>query len=131
MCETKAVLASISLILRVAASFCIYQAHKEKKVGHHSGVKGQSPCKNEYQKYFLNGRECFYLIDENIVGCICTWLYGRKRCENYIWWNQVIVSNKERRIFFIKINYVVKRSFENLRRRKKKFSSNSDTLLTF
>ena len=97
MCETKAVVASISLFLRVASSFCINQAHKkEKKVGQHSGVKSQSPRRNRYQKYFLNGRECFYLIDESFIGCICTWLYGGKRCENYIWWNQVIVSIKER-----------------------------------
>ena len=34
MCETKAVLVSISLILLVAASFGIYQARTENKVGH-------------------------------------------------------------------------------------------------
>ena len=31
MCETKAVIVSISLILLVAASFCIYQAKTENK----------------------------------------------------------------------------------------------------
>ena len=39
MCETKAVVISISLILQVAANFCIYQAYTENNVGHHSGTK--------------------------------------------------------------------------------------------
>ena len=33
MCETKAVVVSISLILLGAASFCIHQAHTENKLG--------------------------------------------------------------------------------------------------
>ena len=44
MCETKAVVVSISLILLVAASFCIYQAHIENKVGQHRVIKSESPC---------------------------------------------------------------------------------------
>ena len=51
MCETKAVIVSISLILLVAASFCIYQAQTENEVGHHSKIKSQGPCENEYKKY--------------------------------------------------------------------------------
>ena len=47
MCEVKAVVASISIILLVAASFCIYQAQTENKVGHHSKIKSQGPCENE------------------------------------------------------------------------------------
>ena len=45
MRETKAVVVSVSMILLVAASFCIYQAHTEVKVGHHSEIKSQCPCK--------------------------------------------------------------------------------------
>ena len=89
MCEAKAVVVSISLILLVAASFCIYQAHTENKVGHHSRIKSQSPCENEYKKYRLNGGECYRLIDEDIVDCNFTWLYGEKRCEKYLWWDYV------------------------------------------
>ena len=77
----------MSLILQVAASFCIYQAHKEEKVGDFSEIKGQGRCENEYKKYDLNGGESYYLVDEDIVGCICTCLYGRNWCENYIWWD--------------------------------------------
>ena len=84
MCETKAVVVSISFILLVAASFCIYQAHTESKVGHYSKIKGQGPRENEYEKYCLNGGECNYLVDEDIVGCNCTWLYGGKRCVKYM-----------------------------------------------
>ena len=48
MCETKAVVVSISIIFSlVAASFCIYQAHTENKVGQHSKIKSQDPCENE------------------------------------------------------------------------------------
>ena len=44
MCETKAVVVSISIILLVAASFCIYQAQTENKVGQQSQIKSESPC---------------------------------------------------------------------------------------
>ena len=74
MWETKRVLASISLSLPVAASLCIYQAHTEKKVGHHGKIESQVPCENLYKKYCLNGGEWYYLFDEDIVGCNCTWL---------------------------------------------------------
>ena len=84
MCETKAVL--VSILLLVAASFCIYQDHTENKVGHHSKIKSESPCEKEYKKYCLNAGECYYLVDEDTVGCNCTWLYGGKRCEKYMWW---------------------------------------------
>ena len=85
MCETKAVVVSTSLFLLDAASFCIYQVQTENKVGHHSEIKFQGPCENEYKKYCLNGGECYYLVDEDIVGCNGTWLYGGKRCEKYMW----------------------------------------------
>ena len=85
MCEAKAVVVSISLILLVAASFCKYQAQTENKVGHHSKIKSQGPCENEYKKCCLKGGDCYYLVDEDSVGCNCTWLYGGKRCEKYIW----------------------------------------------
>ena len=87
MCEIKAVVVSISIILLVAASFCIYQAQTENKLGHHSKIKSQGPCENEYKKYCLNGGECYYLVDEDIVRCNCTSLYGGKRCEKYMWWD--------------------------------------------
>ena len=86
MCETKAVVVSISLILLAAASFCRYQAHTQNKVGNHNKLKSGSPCEKEYKKYCMNGDECYYLVDEDIVACNCTWLYGRKRCEKYMWW---------------------------------------------
>ena len=86
MCETKALVVLISLILLVAASFCIYQAHTVNEVGHHSKIKSQGPCEDEYKKYCLNGGECYYLVHEDIVACNCTWLYGGKRYEKYMWW---------------------------------------------
>ena len=45
MFETKAVVLSISIILLVAASFCIYQAQTENKLGHHSKIKSQGLAK--------------------------------------------------------------------------------------
>ena len=44
-------------------------------------MKLQNPYENEYKKFCLNGGECYYLIDEDIVGCICTWFFGGKRFE--------------------------------------------------
>ena len=69
ICDTKTVLVSLSLILLVAASYCIYQTHTENKVWHLSKTKSRGRCQNEYQKYSLNGGESFELIDEDIVGC--------------------------------------------------------------
>ena len=82
MCETKAIVVSISLILLVAASFGIYQAHTKNKVG----INSECPCEKEYQKYCMNGGEWYYLVVEDIVACNCTWLYGGKRCEKCMWW---------------------------------------------
>ena len=86
MCETKAVVVPISLILLVAASFCIYQVHTKNKLKHHSEIKSESPCEKEYKKYCMNGGECFYLVEEDTVACNCTRFYGRKRCDKYMWW---------------------------------------------
>ena len=83
MCEIKTVLIVAALLL-VANSFCRYQINP--KLGQHSGIKSESPCEKEYKKYCLNGGECYYLDDEDIVGCNCSWLYGGKRCERYMWW---------------------------------------------
>ena len=74
MCAMKAIVVSISLILLVAASFCIYQAHTEKKLGHKNKIKSQGPSDNKYKKFCLNGGDCYYLVDEDIVGCNCIWL---------------------------------------------------------
>ena len=78
MCETKTILVSLSLILPVAASFCINQAHTVNRVAHHSGIKSQSPGENQYKKFCLNGGDGYYLVDGCIVGCNYSWLYGAK-----------------------------------------------------
>ena len=81
MCEIETVLIVAALLL-AATGFCIYQVNSEKKVGHHSEIKSESPCEKEYKKHCLNGGECYYLV-EDIVACNCIWLYGGKRCEKY------------------------------------------------
>ena len=86
MCLIKAILLSLSLFLPVAASFCIYQAYTGKKVRHHSKIKSQGRCANQYKKCCLNGGEHFNLNDEDIVSYKSTMLCGGKRCERYIWW---------------------------------------------
>ena len=73
MCENKTVLTVAALIL-AATGFCIYQAQTENKLGHHSKVKSESHCEKEYKKYCLNFGECFYLVDEDIAACNCTWM---------------------------------------------------------
>ena len=84
MCEIKTVLIVAALVLTVPG-FCIYQTNTEKKVEHHSEIKSEGPCEKEYKKYCMNGGECFYLVDEDIAACNCTWTYGGKRCEKYLW----------------------------------------------
>ena len=85
MCEIKIVLIVAALLL-AATGFCIYQVNSEKRVGHHSEIKSESPCEKEYKKYCSNGGECYNLVDEDTVACNCTWLNGGKRCEKYMWW---------------------------------------------
>ena len=84
MCEIKTVL-TVAALLLAATGFCIYQVCSEQKVGHRSEIKIENPCEKEYKKYCFNGGECYYLVDEDIVGCNSTWLYGGKRCEKYMW----------------------------------------------
>ena len=73
MCETKAIVVPISIKLQVAASSWIHQAHTEINVGQHSKIKSQRSCENEYKNYCLNGGNCYYQVDKDIVGCKCTW----------------------------------------------------------
>ena len=80
MCENKTVL-SVAVLFLAVTGFCTYQVKSEKKVGHHSEIKNESHCEKDYKKYSLKGGECYYLYDEDIVGCNCTWLHGGKRCE--------------------------------------------------
>ena len=80
MCETQIILIVAALLL-TATGLCINQVKTEKKVGHYSEIKSEGPCEKEYKKFCLNGSECFYLVDEGIVACNCTWMYGGKRCE--------------------------------------------------
>ena len=68
MSEIKAVLIVAALFL-AATGFCIYQKNSEQKKGHHSEINTESPCEKEYKKYSMNGGECYYLDDEDIVGC--------------------------------------------------------------
>ena len=84
MCEIEIVLFVAALLL-AATGFCIYQVNSEKKVGHNSLLKSESPCEKGYRGYCLNAGDCYYLSDEDIVGCKCTLLHGRKRCEKYMW----------------------------------------------
>ena len=75
MREIKTVLI-VEAFLLAATGFCIYQKNSEKKMGHHSGIESENPCEREHKKFSLNGGECFYLDDEDIVACNCTWLDG-------------------------------------------------------
>ena len=83
MCEIKTVLIVAALPL-AATGFCIYQVNP--KVEHHSEIKSESPCEKVYRKYCFNSGDCSYLVDEDIVACNCTWLYGGELCEKYMWW---------------------------------------------
>ena len=88
MCEIKTVLI-VAVLLLAAAGFYKYQLNSEMKMGQHSENESECPCEKEDKKYCLNGGECDYLVDEDIVACICTWFYRGKRCEKYMWWTQV------------------------------------------
>ena len=82
MCEKKTVLI-VAVLLIAATGF--YTCQLNPKVGQHSEIKSESPCEKEYKKYCMNGGERFHLVDEDIAACNCTWMYGGKRCEKYLW----------------------------------------------
>ena len=82
MCEIKTLII-VAALLSAVTGFCMYQV--KPKVGHPREIKTESPCEKEYKTYCLIGGECFYLVDEDIVACNCTWRYGGKRCEKYMW----------------------------------------------
>ena len=82
MREIKTVIIAAASLL-AATGFCVYQVNP--KVGQDSEIKSEGPCEKEYKKYCMNGGESFYLVDEGIAACNCTWMYGGKRCENYMW----------------------------------------------
>ena len=85
MSEIKTVIIIAALVLAATGS-CTYLVNSGNKVGHATEIKSESPCQKVYEKYCLNGGECYYLVDEDIVAWNCTWLYGGKRCEKYMWW---------------------------------------------
>ena len=82
MCEIRTVVIVAALLLAVTG-FCMYQTNP--KLEPSSEIKSESPCEKEYKKFCLNGGECFYLVDEDIAACNCTWMYEGKRCEKYKW----------------------------------------------
>ena len=65
--ETNTFLVLQSIILLLGAGSCKYQVHAEKKLGHQSEIKSQSPSREEYKDYRLYG-ECYYLVDEYKLG---------------------------------------------------------------
>ena len=67
----------------VAASFCKYSVHTEKKVGQPNKNNIKRPYEIKNKKYGLSG-DCFSLLVEDIVRCNCSWYYG-KRCEKFMW----------------------------------------------
>ena len=75
MFEIKTVI-NVAALVSAATGLCINQVNSGNKLGHHSEIKKESPCEKEYKNYCLNGCECYYLTDEDIVACKCTWLYG-------------------------------------------------------
>ena len=78
----KTFLVSVCSFLLVTASFCMYSVYPEKNVGQYSEINFQIPCENEYKMFCLSGGKSFHLVDEDIVGCNCTWFYGGKPGEN-------------------------------------------------
>ena len=77
--ETKTILVLLSLVLLLAQSFSIQQAHTQNKMGHSSDLKSKGPCENDYKKYCLNSGECYYQVDEDSIGCNCIKMNGKNR----------------------------------------------------
>ena len=72
--QTETVLILPSIILLVAASFCINHIPTGEKVEHYSEIKSRVLCEKDYKNFSLND-ECNHLIDEDIAGCKLSWWY--------------------------------------------------------
>ena len=59
------------LTLTFNSQFLHISGFSREKMGQHSGIKLQSLCEKKYKDNCLNG-ECYYLVDEDLVGCNCT-----------------------------------------------------------
>ena len=68
----------------------------------------------------MNGSDCYYLVDEDIVACNCLWLHGGERCEKTSGGLREIVQNLTR----------CKKLIRKLTRRKE-FNSKSDKTKQF
>ena len=79
MCETIAKVV-VAFIFGLNVSLFIYQVNTTESVG-----QNVDPCIKEYKDYCINEGECFSYVEENIIGCLCPPLYGRKRCEKFLW----------------------------------------------
>ena len=53
ICETKANVVPIVVVLLVGVGLCIYQTDTENKVGQYNEIKGQSISEREYNKDFF------------------------------------------------------------------------------
>ena len=42
-------------------------------------------CSEEFTGYCMKGGYCYYLEEQQTVACECPELYGRKRCEKFLW----------------------------------------------
>ena len=122
MWEMKTVLIAAALLVAVTG-FCIYQLNSDKKVGHPSEIKSESPCEKAYKKYYLNGGDCFNLMDEDFVGCNCTWLYGEKQCEKYMWYQLFKICCI---VKFLIQNKTSRKKLDSKTDKTKKFDSKSD-----
>ena len=88
MCEKKTVLVCVCLILLVTASFCKNWVHSEKKSGTTERNQNTKSLRTKYKDKCLNV-EYYYVLDEAIVGCVCSWLYERRGCEKQSWWTKL------------------------------------------
>ena len=86
MCEIKTILVSVCLIILVTASFCLNCVHSEKKSGTTERTQSTKSLRRKYKDKCLNA-ECYYMLKEAIVGCNCSGLHKRERCEKKFWWS--------------------------------------------
>ena len=95
MLRTKTILVFLTIVLPVAASFCIHQVHTEKKWGLESEINRPSHFENVEKKFCFNGCDCYYPKDEHIVGCNYVGCVEQNvvKTESHTWWSYFKNSN--------------------------------------
>ena len=79
------VLLAFTFIVAILTTPIFLITNSQNETTNNSGNNTDS-CPEEFAGYCMNGGYCYYLEEQQTVGCECPDLYGGKRCEKFLWY---------------------------------------------